>query len=153
LFIILYFINIITVLYIKKYDQWFKYIELWNILNILKKEKWETEFADLIKEKNELYEIQSKLEIELQEIFYPSTIKIILVPFDKQEFTISIDYSNLDNSKYEELLKIINRAIFVYNPKFRQLLHLTKIEALKLVNNMEELKINIETRKFNIWNI
>lgn len=86
----------------------------------------------------------------MQEIFYPSTIKIILVPFDKQEFTISIDYSNLDNSKYEELLKIINRAIFVYNPKFRQLLHLTKIEALKLVNNMEELKINIETRKFNI---
>ena len=144
--------------YAKKYDNFieetkrlkmdsrhFNKLEAEKILNSVK-----TEFADLIKEKNKLFEIQRKLEVELQEIFYPSTIKILLVPFDKQEFTISIDYSDLDISKYEELLKIIDKSIFIYNPKFKQLLHLNRIEALKLVNNMEKLKINIETRKYNI---
>ena len=109
-----------------------------------------SEFADLIKEKNELSEIQKKLEIELQEIFYPSTIKILLTPFDKHEFTISIDYSDLDVSKYEELIIIMNRPTHMYDTKFMQLLHLTKIEALKLLSNMKKLKINIESKKYNL---
>jgi len=104
-----------------------------------------SEFADLIKEKNNLFEIQKKLEIELQEIFYPTTIKILLTLFDEHEFTISIDYSNLDVSKYKELLIIINKST-----KFKQLLHLTKIEALRLLSNMEKLKINIEGNKYNL---
>ena len=109
-----------------------------------------SEFADLIKEKNELFEIQKKLEIELQEIFYPTTIKILLTLFDEHEFTISIDYSDLDVSKYKELLIIINKSTYPYDPKFKQLLHLKKIEALKLLSNMKKLKINIELNKYNL---
>jgi len=112
-----------------------------------------SEFADLIKEKNELFEIQKKLEIELQEIFYPTTIKILLTLFDEHEFTISIGagrYSDLDVSKYKELLIIINKSTYPYDPKFKQLLHLKKIEALKLLSNMKKLKINIELNKYNL---
>ena len=112
-----------------------------------------SEFADLIKEKNELFEIQKKLEIELQEIFYPTTIKILLTLFDEHEFTISIGagrYSDLDVSKYKELLIIINKSTYPYDPKFKQLLHLKKIEALKLLSNMKKLKINIESNKYNL---
>jgi hypothetical protein len=144
--------------YAKKYDNfnkelkrlkigsnYFTKVEAEKILNSVK-----TEFVDLIKEKKELVDIQRKLEPELQEIFYPSSIKILVVPFDEQEFTISIDYSNLDISKYEELIKIMGKSLVMFNPKFRQVIHLKKIESIKLLNNMEKLKINIESKKFNI---
>jgi len=128
-----------------KIGHYFNKKESEKLLNSVK-----TEFKDLIEEKNKLNDIQKNLEYQLQEIFYPNTIELALEPFAHYEFTICFDYSILDISKYEELLKIIDKSILIYDPKFNQLINLTKVEAIKLINNIEKLKINIETRKYNL---